>query len=264
MSKLRIAVAVLSTISGLSLLGACQGTDDEPVGSGAAPLTAACVDSAGVIPVGAWVCGEDALLECDSHDGAHPDFIYAELGAGGVCLNETLTVSSPGPFLPGVYQISVDVSSNGQPPSELCHSTLTVVDTVAPVVTTHDTVLWSPNHKMHHVTLADCVTVDDACDPSPKGWFTGASSDEAPDDLGDGHTEPDIDGLGCDGVDLRAERQGGGDGRVYTLSFHVEDAAGHGVDGTCHVTVPHDQSGSAAVDSGEAYHVDLPAGSCPP
>ncbi|MEP7126769.1 MAG: hypothetical protein ABJE95_37915, partial [Byssovorax sp.] len=165
--------------------------------------------------------------------------------------------------LVGSHTITVSGSIKGAPTALLCSSTLTVVDTQPPVVTPHDRTLWPPNHKLHHVSVADCVTAVDVCDGSLKMWLTSATSDEPQNDVGDGNTDPDIVNLGCDGVDLRAEREGPGDGRVYTLGFHVEDAAGHGVDGTCHVTVPHDQGGKTAVDSGPAYSVNGSPTSCP-
>lgn len=264
-SGIRMLTLALSPFALLTPLmaGGCDGAE-EPTGAAATALTAACVDSADPAPIGAWICGEDRLVECDSHEGAHVDQIYASLDVGSplTCLSGTLTVSSPGPFLPGVHDIEVDVAAPGQPASELCHSTLTVVDTLPPVVTVHGSSLWPPNHKLHHIDVADCVTLEDTCDPSPKVWLTGASSDEPVDDLGDGNTDPDIQNLGCDGVDLRAERQGGGDGRVYTLSWHAEDSAGHALEGTCQVVVPHDQGGSAAVDSGGAYHTELAPDAC--
>jgi hypothetical protein len=246
-------------LSGLLLVGACNGED---LGSGAAPLTVQCVDASAPAPANAWICGEARTVECDSLAGAHVDFIYAQVGSTTTCGDVELTVSLPGPFLVGPHAITVSGSVDGGPVAALCASDLTVIDTVAPVVTAHETELWPPNHKLHHVTVADCVTVVDTCDPSVKVWLTSASSDEPQNDLGDGNTDPDIVNLGCDGVDLRAERQGPADGRVYTLGFHAEDASGHGIDGTCRVVVPHDQGGKSTVDSGPAYTVNLAPGSC--
>lgn len=131
---------------------------------------------------------------------------------------------------------------------------LTVEDTVAPEIQSLNTELWPPNHKMATVLPSDCVAVFDACDAAPHVEFTWATSDESVNDNGDGNTDPDII-LTADSVQLRAERQGGGDGRVYTLGYRVTDAAGHIVDGQCTVTVPHDQSGGESFNSGAAYTV---------
>jgi hypothetical protein len=64
----------------------------------------------------------------------------------------------------------------------------------------------------------------------------------------------------CKSVKLRAERVGGGNGRVYTITFEVSDASGNVGTATTTVTVPHSQNGSAAVDDGPHYTV---LGSCP-
>lgn len=256
---LRSFAAVLVSAIGIVLAPGCNGED---VGSAHQPLTAVCVEHDAAPPAGAWICAEATTVECNAHEGAWVDYIYVPLGEGAVCASTELTVSAPGPFLPGTYTISVSAETNGRPVTELCTSTLTIVDTVPPVVTPKVVELWPPNHKYHHISPLDCVTIHDACDAAPSIAFTWASSDEPDDDLGDGSTGGDIANLGCDGVDLRSERQGGSDGRVYTLGYVVTDHAGNVTEGSCQVVVPHDQGKGSAVDSGEAHRVDLAAGSC--
>lgn len=51
-------------------------------------------------------------------------------------------------------------------------------------------------------------------------------------------------------VQLRAERQNNGNGRVYTITFKLPDASGNVGTATAKVTVPHAQNGPAAVDDG--------------
>jgi hypothetical protein len=71
---------------------------------------------------------------------------------------------------------------------------------------------------------------------------------------GDGHTT-DFDMVIVDDVtfDLRSERQGGGDGRVYRVNYLDED----GNEGSCEILVPHDHRGpfAGAVDSGTAVTI---------
>ena len=74
-----------------------------------------------------------------------------------------------------------------------------------------------------------------------------------------GRTEPDIVDRGCDGVEVRVERQGGSNGRVYTLGWRATDDAGHSVEGVCEVQVVHDQRGRAPVRDAEAYRLTLGA-----
>lgn len=117
-------------------------------------------------------------------------------------------------------------------------------------------VLWPPNHKLHTISLADCAAVSDCpagiTPSSATGHITSITSDEAVDvgKGGDGATKTyDMKIVDAGTVEVRSERQGGGDGRVYRV--HFEDAAG--VAGSCEIHVPHDQGPvGGAIDSGEA------------
>ena len=87
------------------------------------------------------------------------------------------------------------------------------------------------------------------------------ASDESENGNGDGNTLNDIIiGPDCKSVQLRAERNGGGDGRVYTIKFRVKDAAGNTSTATVNVLVPADDPGQTPVNSGPQYVVN---GSCP-
>ena len=163
-------------------------------------------------------------------------------------------VSEPGPFAVGDHTIVIR-SGN----TTVCSSTLHVTDTVDPLFVTHTVELWPPNHQMHTVTAADCVTVHDACDGDVPAYFTFAAVDEPADMNGSANTEIDMANLTCNAVDVRVERSGTGDGRVYTLGWAAEDAAGHRVEGTCQVVVPHDQGGKGdAVAGAEVKRIDGP------
>jgi uncharacterized repeat protein (TIGR01451 family) len=111
--------------------------------------------------------------------------------------------------------------------------------------------LWPPNHKLH------LVTVGGATDPDGNPLtttITGVTQDEPLNEQGDGNTEPDaFPGPSSDEAFIRAERSGTGDGRVYALHVTVTDGLGGECSGTANVSVPHDQSGRPAVDSGQLY-----------
>ena len=84
------------------------------------------------------------------------------------------------------------------------------------------------------------------------GWEDqDQNEDGQPHVAGDGHSHGR-------GVELRAERSGSGNGRVYAL--HVTANDGHG--GTCQATVqvnvPHDHSDDPSVDDGQIYVVSTP------
>jgi len=64
----------------------------------------------------------------------------------------------------------------------------------------------------------------------------------------------------CKSVQLRRERNGNGDGRVYTITLRVQDSSGNVTRQNFLVTVPHSQNGSPGVDSGAAYTVTSACG----
>jgi hypothetical protein len=112
--------------------------------------------------------------------------------------------------------------------------------------------LWPPNHKMHTYTLADCAKVDVCPDGQSiaDGTVTKITVDEAIEVGmgGDGHTvHYDARIIDDTHFELRSERQGGMDGRVYTV-YYVDTA---GAEGTCQFIVPHNRGPhEGAVDSG--------------
>lgn len=125
-----------------------------------------------------------------------------------------------------------------------------------PVLQAHTIRLWPPNHKFHEISIEDCVTVVDPCDPDLHPEFIWASSDEPVDDIGDGHHSPDIQlSDDCQVLAVRAERQGPKDGRVYTLGVRVVNHDGDVSEAACTVVVDHDQRGTVGANSGEAYRI---------
>ncbi|MFX1512205.1 MAG: PKD domain-containing protein, partial [Promethearchaeota archaeon] len=144
---------------------------------------------------------------------------------------------------------------------------MTVIDTTPPSITTlgNSIVLWPPNHKYHTITVSDfIVSVTDICDADvgiEDIVITSVSSDE-PENVkgnGDGNTMNDIVIVDSQTVKLRAERQGKGNGRVYTINFEVTDGSANTATGSFQVWVPHDKKpGSIAIDDGPAYTVTAP------
>jgi hypothetical protein len=142
-----------------------------------------------------------------------------------------------------------------------CSFTVTVNDTEPPVITTSGPkTLWPPNHKYVTFNVGDLVSsVSDNCDSSigiSSVHITRVTSDEPNNSGGDGNTTNDIViAADCKSVQLRAERMGGKNGRVYTITLSVTDSAGNTGAATVQVTVPHSQNGSPAVDDGPQYTV---------
>jgi HYR domain/Cohesin domain len=121
---------------------------------------------------------------------------------------------------------------------------IAVRDTIAPVIaslTASSTSLWPPNHKMVPITLT-AVTSDAVGVASLK--IIGATSNEPDNGLGDGDTANDIEITGALTLNLRAERSGAGNGRVYTITVEAKDAAGNATTKTVTVSVPNSQVGN--------------------
>jgi len=111
--------------------------------------------------------------------------------------------------------------------------------------------LWPPNHKFNEISI-EGVTDPDGDELTLT--VTDIFQDEPLDDIGDGATEPDGQGVGTDLPEVRAERQGTGDGRVYHISFVADDGEDT-CEGTVTVCVPHDRRppGDVCVDGGPLY-----------
>ena len=121
-------------------------------------------------------------------------------------------------------------------------------DTEPPVITgiTESLFEWPPNHKYKTFTIEDFVSsVSDDCSELTFDDLViiDVTSDESDDGKGDGHTLDDIV-IADDGksVDLRIERQGMEDGRVYTVYIQAVDERGNIATEPFEVQVPHDRN----------------------
>jgi len=119
--------------------------------------------------------------------------------------------------------------------------TVTVRDTTAPTITSlgnNAPTLWPPNHKMVAVAVS-AASSDLVGVTSLK--IVSATSNEPDNGLGDGDTANDIQITGALTLHLRAERSGGGNGRIYTITVEARDAAGNASTRTTTVTVAKSQ-----------------------
>jgi hypothetical protein len=138
--------------------------------------------------------------------------------------------------------------------------TVTVEDREPPVIEgiPGPIILTARKNSFASYSVSDLVlSVWDACDSLSVDdvTITRVMSDESEDGRGDGKTTGDIV-LSPDGrsVQLRREREGGGNGRVYTIHVEVADAAGNVTTQPFLVHIQHDRKG-AAVDDGPVYVV---------
>lgn len=135
-------------------------------------------------------------------------------------------------------------------------------------VTTETTTLSPPNHKYAHVALADCITgvVDSCAGPltvaAANATITRVTSDEPESAPGTGHTCNDALIVDSSTAALvRAERKGGGNGRVYSIDFTVTGPSGDTASGSCSVRVP--AGGWSAVQDSAAFCVGAGCGAIP-
>jgi hypothetical protein len=112
-------------------------------------------------------------------------------------------------------------------------------------------VLWPANHRLVEIAITGVTDPDG--DPVTI-TVTGNTQDEPTNGVGDGDTAPDGFGVGTSKAQVRAERSGTGNGRVYAISFKAEDGKGGACTGVVKVSVPHDRGkGSVAVDDGQSF-----------
>lgn len=99
--------------------------------------------------------------------------------------------------------------------------------------------LWPPNHKMEPIWAT--VAAADNC-PNVSYALTSLVSDEPDNGVADGNTVNDIQNaaIGTPDLqfDLRAERAGNGDGRVYTATYTAVDGSGSDAQDSDTVEVP--------------------------
>ena len=105
-------------------------------------------------------------------------------------------------------------------------------------VSASPSVLWPPNHK--YVSVNASIDTSDSGDPSPSVDLVSVTSNE-PDNApggGDGNTTNDVVIVDQDTFRLRAERNGNGTGRIYTITYRATDACGNTTVRSDTVTVP--------------------------
>src|ERR1051326_5612428 len=136
--------------------------------------------------------------------------------ADGTVISNTATVSSSTPDPNSNNDSSTATTTASNPPP-------TITNAAA-----DPSVLWPPNHRMVNVTVSYDVT--DNC-ALPLGSCTlSVTSNEPVFGHGSGHTSPDWTVVDDHHVLLRAERQGNGNGRIYTTTITCTDSGGNSSD----------------------------------
>lgn len=166
--------------------------------------------------------------EGDRVTGSHK---YSEPGVYTIILTVTADDDGGGR---ASNTLEIEVQGN-QPP--VCSNASPSIDTI-----------WPPTHKFIAV---DVLGVTDPDGDPVSITIDNIYQDEPVDTFGDGSFTPDGQGVGTGTAEVRAERVGGGNGRVYHIGFSADD--GHGdCTGGVMVGVPHDAN-DVSVDDGALY-----------
>jgi len=142
----------------------------------------------------------------------------------------------------GIHTLTFSVS-DGVNEAVTSDITVEVIDTTAPLLVpqTDKTILWPPNHKMVDVTISANVG-------GPVTLSATVVSNESEDGLGDDDESPDWtlplinQENGEITFQLRAERSGSGDGRVYSIDITATDESGSFSHAIVEIIVPHDKA----------------------
>lgn len=208
---------------------------------------------------------EPISLECNAPGGVpatDPDIVdwLGMATAVDDCGLATLTDNAPDLFPascpPGVPTDVVFTGIDECGNSNFDVSSVTVLDTTDPMITCEvsTTELWPPNHKL--VDVGFTINATDVCDDD-LDIVVSVTSDEDPykaKGAGGPKHCPDAVTQEDNSVLIRAERSGGGNGRVYVISATATDECGNV--SACEVTVgvPKNQGGqSVPVDSGQDF-----------
>ena len=187
----------------------CAGTND-------APLVVATPPDACSVTLGSGIVGT-----CASTDGSPVSCAFD--GQSAVTLG------------PGEHAVIVTATS-ASGLSSSCTSRVRVVDRTPPSISVGASpqVLWPNDGTLRPITLA--VSSTDACTAAPTTTCSAVSSEPA----GPANRDPDVVWTGGN-LSLRADRNGKGAGRTYTITCNATDASGNTSSATALVTVPHDQ-----------------------
>ena len=187
-------------------------------------------------------CPEDATAGC-AQDSV--EFTFDVSAVDDCDENPTVTSDPPsGSFFPVGPTLVTVTATDRSGNTSTCTFTVNVEaggEAEVEDVSVHPRELWPPNHKMVNVSVdvdieSDCPeTADIDC------HIVEVRSNESDNGQGDGNTSPDWVITGDRTLQLRAERSGGGSGRVYSIHVVCDGDGGTIDDRWVTVRVPHDQ-----------------------
>lgn len=158
---------------------------------------------------------------------------------------ESFSTSGPARFQEGLNTLEFSVENSYGPMGLDYLAVVTFIPNTAPDcsnVSLDRTELWPPNNELVTVTASGATDID--AGDTVSLVVDGVRQDEPT----SGGPDAGLTAPLSSSAAVRAERDGGGDGRVYRLHFLATDSRGATCSGELTVGVPHDQS-RPAVDS---------------
>ena len=169
----------------------------------------------------------------------------------------TVNVAPPTSALPGTeFAVTLTATAGADANSNSASILLTIEGDPSnrnPMCTSasaNPEVIRKVSHKLVPVSI---IGVTDADNDPVQIRITGINQDEPLTGSGSGGTLFDATGIGLSVAQVRAERSGLGDGRVYRIAFDATDGKGGSCSGNVKVEVPHDNRTSAP-DSGSGIN----------
>lgn len=143
----------------------------------------------------------------------------------------------------GSHTTIIEVSDGTNPPVP-ARDSIEILDNTNPTFAplTNKGILWPPNHQMVDIVID--ATADNSCIVH---LSVSVSSNEPIEGTGDVDIAPDwytpvIDeSTGTILLQLRSERSGKGNGRIYSLLITATDLSGNASSSTMEIKVPHSQ-----------------------
>ncbi|WP_347269377.1 carbohydrate binding domain-containing protein [Bacillus sp. TL12] len=177
------------------------------------------------------------LTATDNDGGSGVASTYYQLDNGSTQSGNEIKISDEGVHTLTYW--SVDNAGN----TEQFHTKTIKLDKTAPVlnISLDKTTIWPPNHKMVPITAT--INASDDTSGINSVVLTSITSNETlqSDDIQNANYNKPISGS-TDSFELRADRLGSGNGRIYTVTYTAMDNTGNVTTKTVTVTVPHDQS----------------------
>jgi hypothetical protein len=212
-----------------------------------------CANNGAVAPDQGWIIAshfadEEVVSQCCPVSPTLPAFF------GVKACSRTTNVTSCGvaaaackacPGSPQLYSTSCSVSLRSAGSSNAAGEQLFFVDhcvdgvpSAPPTITVGPSIeIWPPNHEMRAFRLADLATAADPCnnsvDLNANGTITSITSNEPG---SDNYTI-----TGSSSFQVRAERNGSGNSRIYEIRFTVSNGSGTSEPAVAIVRVPRDQ-----------------------